>query len=269
MKSKELKKSAKEQLRGKWGMFVFITLICNIILSVYTNIPTPEALIPFLLSIVVIEICIMLPLFYVTQTGLSWTYLDVYDKKAIEFSSIFQTFKNGHFVRVLLVNLLMGIYVFLWTLLFIVPGIIKTYSYSMSEYILRDLPELSAKEAITKSKEIMQGNKWKLFKLQLSFYTFYILPAVLILGSIGYCIWAFNSYPFINLSEDSLGLPFLSIIFVLLAIGISSLYIFCVNLYVYPYYSMAKVNFYRYITSTDDEISKPIISVLDEIEIKE
>ena len=66
-------------------------------------------------------------------------------------------------------NLLRGIYVFLWSLLFVIPGIIATYRYAMASYILAEHPELPVNEAITRSKEMMQGNKFRLFCLIFSF----------------------------------------------------------------------------------------------------
>lgn len=74
--------------------------------------------------------------------------------------------------------LLMGIFVFLWTLLFIIPGIIKAYSYAMTPYILDENPELSASEAIHRSRMMMQGHKFDLFWLQLSFIGWFLLCIV-------------------------------------------------------------------------------------------
>jgi len=72
------------------------------------------------------------------------------------------------------------IFIILWSLLFIIPGIIKGYSYAMTFYILRD-EKISGTEAITKSREIMNGNKWKLFCLEFS-YIGWILLSILTFG---------------------------------------------------------------------------------------
>ena len=64
---------------------------------------------------------------------------------------------------------LQGLYVLLWSLLFIIPGIIAGYSYAMTSYILAENPELTASEAIEQSKQMMSGNRWRLFCLQFSF----------------------------------------------------------------------------------------------------
>ena len=71
--------------------------------------------------------------------------------------------------------LLMYILIVLWTLLFIIPGIIKTYSYAMTPYILHENPELSASEAIHRSRMMMKGHKFDLFWLQLSFIGWFFL----------------------------------------------------------------------------------------------
>lgn len=69
----------------------------------------------------------------------------------------------------------MGVFTFLWSLLLIVPGIIKAYSYSMSGLIMAENPEISAREAMEVSMEMMRGNKWRLFCLELSFLGWGIL----------------------------------------------------------------------------------------------
>ncbi len=80
--------------------------------------------------------------------------------------------------------LLRGIYICLWTLLFVIPGIIKSYSYAMVPYIIADNENISPKEAITLSRKMMNGNKWKLFVLQLSFFGWGLL-SVITLGLLG------------------------------------------------------------------------------------
>ena len=66
-------------------------------------------------------------------------------------------------------NFLQGLYVALWALLLFIPGVVKAYSYAMTPYIMAEHPGLTANEAITESRRIMDGNKWRLFCLDLSF----------------------------------------------------------------------------------------------------
>lgn len=77
--------------------------------------------------------------------------------------------------RNIISGILVTVFEFLWSLLFVIPGIVKSYSYSMTFYILQDRPELSANDAITESRKLMKGHKGKLFKLDLSFIGWYLL----------------------------------------------------------------------------------------------
>ena len=107
----------------------------------------------------------------------------------VPFKTIGKGFQNyGHNFVVLLVR---DIYVFLWSLLFIVPGLIKIYSYRMVPYILAEHPELSANEVINRSREMMNGNKWRSFLLDLSFIG-WILLGIVTLG-LGLLLWT-NPY---------------------------------------------------------------------------
>lgn len=86
-------------------------------------------------------------------------------------------FKNGY-GKVVVTLLLKDIFVMLWSLLFIVPGIIKAYEYSMVPYILADQPELDRKQAFELSKQMMKGQKWNAFVLDLSFFGWYLLSGI-------------------------------------------------------------------------------------------
>ena len=77
--------------------------------------------------------------------------------------------------------ILTGIYTFLWTLLLIVPGIIKSFSYAMTAFVLRDNPELKFNGAIEKSMKMMDGHKFDLFYLYLTFIG-WGFPSILTLG---------------------------------------------------------------------------------------
>jgi len=77
-----------------------------------------------------------------------------------------------------LLGILYNIFLVLWTLLFIIPGIVESYSYAMAFYIKADHPEYSAEQAITESRILMQGNKLKLFMLDLSFIGWILLGSL-------------------------------------------------------------------------------------------
>lgn len=93
--------------------------------------------------------------------------------KDSQFSDLFSMFHL--FWKGFLLALLQSVFVFLWALLFIIPGIIAAYSYSMAFYIMCENPEMSAREALSASKELMKGYKFKYFCLEFSFIGWQIL----------------------------------------------------------------------------------------------
>ena len=127
----------------------------------------------------------------VSSTGIG--ALILYGPLAIGFTSAFLTVSRkktdmevgemfsvgfSDFGRNLLVGLMESIFVFLWSLLFVIPGIIKSYSYGMTEYIAVDNPDYDWKACIDASKEMMEGHKMELFLLDLSFIGWYILGSI-------------------------------------------------------------------------------------------
>lgn len=85
-------------------------------------------------------------------------------------------------VKVVVLDILMSLFVFLWSMLFLIPGIVASYRYSQAVYCLLDDPEISALEAIRRSKAMMAGQKLNLFVLELSFFGWVLLSAVISSG---------------------------------------------------------------------------------------
>ncbi|MCM1367546.1 MAG: DUF975 family protein [Roseburia sp.] len=108
--------------------------------------------------------------------GISKLSLDIVRGKKVKFETMFDGFYC--FAKTFVLGLLIGLFTLLWGLLLIIPGIIKSYSYSMSYYISVDDPKLSAEEARKKSMELMKGNKWRYFCLQLSFIGWILLTII-------------------------------------------------------------------------------------------
>lgn len=102
--------------------------------------------------------------------------LRVSRSQTASFGDIFDAF--GIFFKVIWLNILQSVFVFLWSLLLIVPGIVASYRYSMAVYILLDDPELSALECIRRSKALTAGHKGELFVLDLSFIGWRMLTAI-------------------------------------------------------------------------------------------
>ena len=110
--------------------------------------------------------------------GYAYFNLNLVDGKRANFGDLFSKMYIGKGIGM---NFLRALYIFLWSLLFIIPGIIKGLAYSMAPYLLSEHPELRVNEAIDLSQKMMKGNKWRFFCLQLSFIG-WILLGVLTLG---------------------------------------------------------------------------------------
>ena len=148
---------ARESLSGNWLNAVLAYLIIIGIISVVSTLQ-------------VVTWIILGSLTY----GLYLYYIVLIREKVGDFNLLFKAFsfseKNlGLFGKTLGLYLLMSLYIFLWTLLLIVPGIIATYSYRIAFYLMIDNPEIGVSEALKQSKEMMYGYKSKLFCLDLSF----------------------------------------------------------------------------------------------------
>jgi uncharacterized membrane protein len=145
---------------------------------IFTAISGALSAIPYLGAIIVFIITGPLTL------GLYSCLVKLVRHEAFNIENLFDGFKNFSTSFVLMI--VSQLFVFLWSLLLIIPGIIAYYRYAMAFFILNDNPELSAMDALKASKEMMVGYKWKLFCLQFSFIGWAIL-CIFTLG-IGY-LW--------------------------------------------------------------------------------
>ncbi len=103
----------------------------------------------------------------VVSIGLCQYNMRLIDHENLDLGILFSNFNI--WTKAVWLTVRRGIFVFLWTLLFIIPGVIKFYSYAMSFFIMAENPEISAGEAMDVSQKMMKGNKWRLFCLGLSF----------------------------------------------------------------------------------------------------
>lgn len=160
MNRAELKAAAKEQIKGNIGMLFLCGLIIFGIALACAFIPMVGGVASFLVTP---------PL----SLGVCMIYLGLTEGKKAEVGTLFQGFQS--FGKSIWLSILVAVFTFLWTLLLYIPGIIKGLSYSMAFYVLADNPEMTAREALRESKEIMHGHKWELFVLELSFFLWMIL----------------------------------------------------------------------------------------------
>lgn len=153
----ELRAEARVALTDKWVMGAVTTLVFGAVSGAASYIPVAGT------------ILVALPMMY----GYSIVMLSVMRGGEMNIGGLFDGFSD--FGRIVGTKLLQVIYTFLWTLLLVIPGIIKNYSYAMTDFILKDQPELANNAAIEKSMAMMDGNKMKLFLLDLSFIGWAIL----------------------------------------------------------------------------------------------
>lgn len=202
----ELKQEVKDLFRGRWKDAVLLNLVPTILLIIVSIIGIIAVIGAMNLSM---DVSAGYPQNYdssysdntgtstgsgiiaaLITTGISFTFLDWLRKPELRiqpFKNAFQVFSKKYFLRVVLIYIIVSIFTFLWTLLFIIPGIIKGYSYSQAYFIYKDRMEHSegekpsALDCITESRRLMDGHKWEYFILQLSFIGWELL-SLLTLG---------------------------------------------------------------------------------------
>lgn len=111
------------------------------------------------------------------MVGVSLWFLAVSREGSSSLETMFCGFSND-FAQNILIGFMTGLFTFLWSLLFVIPGIVKSYSYSMAYYIKCDHPEYNWKQCIDESRRIMNGHKWQLFCLDLSFIGWILLACL-------------------------------------------------------------------------------------------
>ena len=164
----ELKQMAKEQIRGKIGILFLVTVIIAVIAFLAGLI---LGLIPVVGPMAVTFI--LTPAFSLSVVRI---YLNLAKGQDPEVKDVFSGFDD--FWTAFKTTFLVGLFTFLWSLLFYIPGIIKAISYSQAMYIVAENPGISALEAINRSKAMMHGHKMDYFVLGFSFIGWALLGAI-------------------------------------------------------------------------------------------
>ena len=152
------------QLNGNWGKAAVVTFVYIALSAVISTLESS------LWNASLFTYLFIIPVAY----SYNVLFLDnLRTGKELEVKSIFDGFND--YTRVLGTYLLVYIYTILWTLLLIIPGIIKSLSYSMVPFVLKDNPELSFNAAIERSMAMMEGHKWEYFCLILTFIGWFLL----------------------------------------------------------------------------------------------
>ena len=178
MDTAELKSRAKEQLRGKWAVAIGTVLVANIILEVDVGYKIVSKLGMEGLSYSLDLINLLLA--GVISVGLCRFLLDMATKRREpRFDTLFSSFNI--YLKTLGLNILIALAVLAGTLLFVVPGIIVSLMFSQAFYILSEDPSKSITQCINESVKLMNGHKWDLFYLNLTFIGWWLL-SILTLG---------------------------------------------------------------------------------------
>ncbi len=163
-RNSEIRRAARYALKNNWTQAVLATLVFTLVTAAAGSIPFAG-----LLVVCPLEFGFMLCFLRLIRGE------DSSEMVGDQFS-VFN--KYG---RTLGTSLLMTLYILLWCLLFVIPGIIMSYAYAMTPYIMNDRPDLDASDCIHESRVMMKGYKWKLFCLDLSFIGWALL-CILTLG---------------------------------------------------------------------------------------
>lgn len=183
--NQDYKNAALAVLKGNWPKAIIATIVYLAIAVAISLLSNLEQIFDLskTLAIVIMSVSFVLTILITNPLGVGYAnaFRLLYVDGDTELTSNLFRIPFSNYLHVLWGYLLVGIKTFLWTLLFIIPGIIKTFAYAMTPFILVEEPELSAKEAIAKSVKMMDGHKFDLFYLYLSFIGWFLL-SILTLG---------------------------------------------------------------------------------------
>ena len=164
----ELKARAREQLgggifRNPWMVGLAVCLLISLMQSAAAGIVPGIGL-----------LLVSGPL----QYGMAYIFLkQARDHQPMQLGDMFRGFQDD-FGGTFLIGLMAGIFTFLWSLLLVVPGIVKSYAYSMAYYIKLDHPDYNWKSCLDESQRMMRGHKWEKFVLDLSFLGWMIVGSL-------------------------------------------------------------------------------------------
>ena len=214
LKSKELRAKAWNSLKDKYWRAFIVVIVSGLLVSIGTGLVSAAqsmidivsmvdpsemdstmelgAVVIIIMAFVLCIAGLMISIFIGNAASVGLTnYFIKNTNSTPTFADAFSGFKV-RYRRNIGTLLLVGIKVVLWSILFVIPGIIKSYEYAIIPHILADDPEISSKDAFKKAKEMMNGNKFRLFKLNISFIGWYVLCFVT------FGIGTFFLMPYIN-----------------------------------------------------------------------
>jgi uncharacterized membrane protein len=161
--NRDLMQQAREALRGHWGLAIGGAVIYFVLTGVIQAIPVVGWIGGLILGG---------PLLL----GFTIFFLSLARGQDPQLSLLFEGFQR--FTQALVTYLFMLLFIVLWSLLFIIPGIVAAFSYSQTFFLISEDPQLSGRDALQKSKALMMGKRWKLFCLFWRFFGWFLLGII-------------------------------------------------------------------------------------------
>lgn len=200
--------------------------------------------------------------FTLLRASYRFSLIDVLDYQAAEVKDIFQVFTKPLFLKNCQLIIVRSCLIIGWSLLLIVPGIWKAYEYSQSSQLLKRNPDITIKESLTMSSQMMRPQLWTYIRLQLTFILWYLIPVLL------YILFIWANWSRVEVGFD-MGLDGIAVVFGL-AMGILvlfSLMMLVFSFYVEPFKLMSKQVFFKIISDNnyaqvlqqDDRYEKQLI----------
>lgn len=200
MFARDFRAWAREALTGHWGAAVAVGLVASLLgggLNLTSGIDTgitvkldgtveqssvglldfiPRDLWAMLLTVTIVTTLLALVIGGAVLLGVATFNLNLFHRREARFADLFSQFHR--LWQGFCMQFVMGFFVFLWSLLFVFPGLIAAYRYAMVPYLMAEFPELGVMDAMRESKRLMVGNKWRLFCLHVSFIGWHLLSAL-------------------------------------------------------------------------------------------
>ena len=188
---------ARERLTGHWGAAVGVAFVGSLLgggvdaLSGAIEVgyegeigfvdAIPREVWAMMVTVTLVTALLALVIGGAIRLGICTFNLNLFHRREARFMDLFSNFDR--LGRGFCMQFVTGFFVLLWSLLFVIPGIIASYRYAMVPYLMAEFPDLGVMDAMAESKRLMMGNKWRLFCLQISYIGWSFLS--MLTGGIG------------------------------------------------------------------------------------
>ena len=226
METSRVVRKSIEDYRGNWKKCLVIGLYSSFCMAIYTWICSYLSIIGMPLVSLIVTF-----LYPIVTIGISYAYLILIRKENKSLNETLSVgFKNP--VKVAIINFIVILFSLLWTLLLIVPGIMKGFAYSQANFIYLDNSKLKSTEYLSDSSDLMENNKMELFLLG---FLLYAIPYLITTFMIGFLF---------SMEMSKTGIVW--------GIFLKSIYFIVLNIFISPLYGLIYANFYSFLADGDD-----------------